>query len=88
VGEYLNGTIRLSVALAAAAMIVTPLVVASRHRDQLSWSQDWPLLAVGLSGLFILSIDYTTSYQDALRGVVQYNERQEELFERAHHAAP
>jgi hypothetical protein len=79
---------RASVALAAAAMIITPVVIAYQRSDQLSWSHDWPLLAISLSGLFVLNIDYTTSYQDALRGVVQYNERQEEAFERAHPNAP
>jgi hypothetical protein len=87
-GEYLNGSVRLAVALAAAAMIVVPAVIAYGRRDDLGWSGDWPLLATGLGGLFILSIDYTTSYQDALRAVVQFNERAEEVFERDHPAAP
>ena len=36
---------------------------------------DAPLLALGLSGLIVLSVDYTTSYEDAMRGVVQWNEK-------------
>lgn len=88
VGEYLNGAIRLSVALAAAAMIITPIAVAYGRRDDLSWSNDWPLLAISLGGLFVLNIDYTTAYQDALRAVVQFNERAEERFEREHPDAP
>jgi len=88
VGEYLNGTIRLGIALASAAMVVVPIVVAYQRRDDLTWGNDWPLLATGLTGLFILNIDFTSSYQDAIRGVVQFNERAEETFERAHPDAP
>jgi hypothetical protein len=88
VGEYLNGTIRLGIALASAAMIVVPIVVAYQRRDDLTWGNDWPLLATGLTGLFVLSIDFTTAYQDAIRGVVQFNERAEEAFEREHPDAP
>jgi hypothetical protein len=88
VGEILNGTIRLGVALASAAMIVVPIVVAYQRRDDLTWGNDWPLLATGLTGLFVLSIDFTTAYRDAIRGVVQFNERAEERFERDHPDAP
>jgi hypothetical protein len=88
VGEYLNGGVRLGIALAAVAMIVAPAVIAYGRRDDLSWGGDWPMLATGLAGLFVLNIDYTTAYQDALRGVVQFNERAEEAFERDHPDAP
>jgi hypothetical protein len=87
-GEYVSGSVRLAIALASTAMIVVPATVAYGRRDDLSWGGDWPLLATGLAGLFILSIDYTTSYQDALRAVVQFNERAEDTFERDHPAAP
>lgn len=88
VGERLNGAVRLSVALAAVAMIVVPSYLAYRRRDDLSWGRDWPLLATGLGGIIVLSIDYTTAYQDALRGVVQWNERVETTFHRTHADAP
>jgi hypothetical protein len=88
VGEHLNGAIRLAVALASAAMIIVPATIAYGRRDELTWGNDWPLLATGLGGLFILNIDYTTSYQDAQRGVVQFNERMEEAFEREHPDVP
>ena len=61
---------------------------ASRGRHDLSWDRDWPLLATGLGGIILLSIDYTTAYQDALRGVVQFNERQEAEFIRRQPDAP
>jgi hypothetical protein len=88
VGEPLNGSVRLAIALAAVAMIVVPTVMAYQRRDDLTWSGDWPLLATGIGGFVILSIDYTTAYQDALRGVVQFNERAEERFEDEHPDAP
>jgi hypothetical protein len=44
--------------------------------------------ALGLGGVVILSIDYTSSYEDAMRGVVQWNERAEAAFEDAHPDAP
>ena len=88
VGEHLNGSVRLAIALAAAAMVVVPTVIAYQHRDDLSWSGDWPLLATALGGLIILNIDYTTAYQDAIRAVVQFNERAEARFENEHPDAP
>ena len=88
VGEHLNGSVRLATALAAAAMIVVPTVIAYQRRDDLTWSGDWPLLVTGLGGLVILNIDYTTSYEDALRAVVQFNERAAAQFENEHPDAP
>lgn len=88
VGERLSGTVRLAVALAAVAMVVLPSVVAYQRRSDLSWGRDWPLFASGLGGLIVLNIDYTTAYEDALRGVVQWNERTESRFVDAHPGAP
>ena len=87
-GEYLNGTIRVTISVAGAAMVLVPVVIAYERRADLSWSRDWPLLATGLGGLVVLSIDYSDSYEDALRAVIQYNERQEEAFEAKHPEAP
>ncbi len=88
VGERLNGTVRLAVALAAVAAVVLPSVVAYQRRSDLSWGRDWPLFASALGGLIVLNIDYTTAYEDALRGVVQWNERTESRFLDAHPDAP
>jgi hypothetical protein len=88
VGEYGNGILRLAVALASVAMIVAPVAVAYDRRQDLSWGKDWPLLATGLGGLVLLSIDYTSAYQDAMRGVVEFNETKEAEFEDAHPDAP
>jgi hypothetical protein len=88
VGEPLNGVVRLAVALAAVALVAVPVVIAYDRRQDLGWRRDWPLLATGLGGLVLLSMDYTSAYQDALRGVVDFNERAEARFESGHPDAP
>lgn len=87
-GEVGNGAVRLAVALAATAMVAVPGVLAYERRNDLSWSRDWPLLATGIGGAIVLTSDYSSSYQDALRAVVEYNERREAEFEDRHAAAP
>lgn len=87
-GEKANGAVRMLVAFAAAAAVLVPIGIAYQRRNDLSWGNDWPLVATSLAGLFALSIDYTISYQDALRAVVQFNERQEKSFEDRHPDAP
>jgi hypothetical protein len=88
VGERLNGALRVTMALASAALVVAPAVIAYRRRDDLRWGRDWPLLTAGVAGLILLSIDYTAAYRDALRGVVEFNERVEDDFAGRHPEAP
>lgn len=88
VGEKMNGALRLAVAVVSLAAIVVPIYVAYDRRSDLSWRRDWPLLAIGGGGLIMLSIDYTAAYQDALRGVVQFNEKSENEFAARHPEAP
>jgi hypothetical protein len=88
VGEIASGIARLSVALASAAAILVPTVIGFQRRNELSWKHDWPLLVSGTAGVIALSIDYTLSYQDAIRAVVDFNERREQAFELAHPDAP
>jgi hypothetical protein len=88
VGEPFSGSIRVGVALAAAAAIVVPAVIAASRASDLRWGRDWPLLASSAAGLIVLSFDYTSSYEDAMRGVVRWNERVEQEFEDAHPDAP
>jgi len=87
-GQALSGTVRLAIGLGSVAMIALPIYVAYERRHDLSWSHDWPLLVTGLGGLIVLSIDYTVSYQDAMRGVVEFNDRVEADFESRHPGAP
>jgi hypothetical protein len=87
-GEVGNGAVRLTIALAAAAMIVVPGVLAYERGSELSWREDWPLLVVGVAGASVLAIDYSSSYQDAQRAVLELNERQEATFEDRRPAAP
>ena len=84
VGETKNGVIRLSIAAAAAIAVAVPILIAANRDRESTWSKDWPLLATGLGGLIVLSFDYTSSYEDAMRGVVQWNERAEAAFNNSH----
>ena len=86
-GEYRNGAIRLAVAAAAATALIVPSVIAYQRHD-LDVSDDWPLLVSGIAGATVLAVDYTNSYQDALRAVLEVNERSERAFEDAHRGAP
>ncbi len=88
VGRPAAGAAYLVVAAVATTMIVAPLAVGYERRNDLSWSHDWPLLALGVGGLVLLSLDYTAAYQDAVARVVQWNERLEDAFEDAHPDAP
>ena len=88
VGKALSGTVRLAIGIGSVAMIALPLYIGYQRRHDLSWSHDWPLLATGVGGIIILSIDYTLSYQDAMRGVVEFNDRVEADFEARHPDAP
>jgi hypothetical protein len=88
VGEKLSGATRLAVALAALAAITIPVYIAFERRTDLTWQRDWPLLATSVAGLVALSVDYTSSYEDAMRGVVLSNERSEASFQDGHPGAP
>jgi hypothetical protein len=88
VGAYGQGSVHLLVALAAVTMMVAPAVVAYERRHDLAWGDDWPLLVVGVGGLLVLSLDYTVAYQDAIKRVVEWNDRVENAFEDAHPEAP
>ena len=88
VGEYGNGAVRLAVALSAAAMIVAPVAIGYNRRSELEWRGDWPLLLSAVLGFVILNVDYTVSYEDAIRAVIQFNEREQARFEARHPEAP
>jgi hypothetical protein len=88
VGEHGNGTIRLAIALAAMTMIIVPSVIAFERRNDLSWHHDWPLILTGVAGVTVLTSDYSSSYQDAQRAVLEFNERSEAEFETSHPTAP
>jgi hypothetical protein len=88
VGESLNGAVRIAIAVASLALVAVPAVVAYQRREELSWSNDWPLVVTGVGGLVLLSLDYTAAYRDALRGVMEFNERGELAFEQRHPEAP
>jgi hypothetical protein len=88
VGESASGAIRLSIAVAAATAVLVPSILALQRGSELSWRHDWPLLLIGVAGASVLAIDYSSSYQDAQRAVVDFNERREAEFEDSHPTAP
>lgn len=87
-GRTANGAIRFAVGLGSAALMLAPAVDGYRRRSELRWDRDWPLLAAGSAGAIVLSIDFTSSYQDATRGAVRFNEEREAAFFAAHPDAP
>lgn len=82
-GETRNGLIRLGIAVAALLAVAAP-VYAAAHGGHTS-SLD---IAAGVAGLIVLSFDFTSSYEDAMHGVVRWNERAESEFNLAHPSAP
>ncbi|MBC7659211.1 MAG: hypothetical protein H7249_05830 [Chitinophagaceae bacterium] len=88
VGETKSAIIRLGIATGATAAILVPAYIAYHRKNELSWNKDWKLLASAFTGFLVLSFDFTSSYEDSMRGVVDFNERQEALFNRLHPTAP
>lgn len=82
-GEVANGVVRMVLAAGFATLFTAPLVVAARH-DSLSWQQ----LAASTVGFVGLQVVYTTSYQDAQRAALDFDEREEAAFMAAHPDAP
>jgi hypothetical protein len=82
-GETLNGVVRMALAIGFAALFTVPLVAAV-HQDSLGWKR----LAASSAGLIGLQVDYTTSYQDAQRAALEFDEREEAAFLAAHPDAP
>lgn len=78
----------MAIAAFASLAIIYPLYEATKRGRESTWDKDWQLLATGLGGLIVLSIDYTTSYEEAMRGVVQWNERVESEFQKNHPDIP
>ena len=82
-GDRESGMTRLGVALAGLVAVAVPAYAAAqgKHVSMLS-------TAVGLGGLIVLSFDFTNSYEDAMHGVVLWNERAEAAFQKQHPDAP
>lgn len=82
-GETANGVVRLVLAAGFAALFAAPLIVAARQD-----SYTWQRLTASTLGFIGLQVVYTTSYQDAQRAALEYDERAEAAFMAAHPAAP
>ena len=90
-GETGNGLGRLGIGVVGAAMVVVPSVLAAlkaNRNEHISTGEGLAYAGVAIGGLVVLSIDYTLAYQDALRAVIQFNEREEVKFEDRHPGAP
>ncbi len=83
VGEALNGTVRLSIAAAFGALSLVPIIAMVSERKF-----GWVPTALSFVGLVGLQVTYTTSYQDAQRAVLDFNEREEAAFEATHRPSP
>ena len=82
-GETLNGIVRMVLAAGFATLMTAPLVVAARQN-----SLGWQRIAWSTLGFVGLQVVYTTSYQDAQRAALEFDEREEAAFMAAHPAAP
>ena len=79
------------VVLVGAGLVIVPSVLAAlkaNRGEHISTSEGLAYAGVAIGGLIVLSIDYTSAYEDAMRGVVQFNERAEAAFDDAHPDAP
>ena len=82
-GETRNGLVRLGIAVASLLVAAAPVYAAAHggHNSSLD-------VAAGVVGLIVLSFDFTSSYEDTMRGVVRWNERVESEFNLANQSAP
>jgi hypothetical protein len=87
-GESRSGWTRLGIAAAALAVVVASGYAATRRSDGQFGRSNLPLVVTGVAGLVVLSFDYTSSYEDAMAGVVRWNERAESDFELSHPSSP
>ncbi len=82
-GETRNGLVRLGIAVAALLAAAVPVYAAAHGGHNFSLK-----VAVGVVGLIVLSFDFTSSYEDTMRGVVRWNERAESEFNLTNPSAP
>jgi len=78
-----SGLTRLGIAAFALAAVALPVYKAAHHRRNSQLD-----VAAGLVGLIVLSFDFTSSFEDAMNGVVLWNEHVEAEFNIANPSAP
>jgi hypothetical protein len=83
VGRWGNGMLRLGIATGFAAAAIVPIVLQVKDAEF-----DWRSTLVSVLGFVGLQVTYTSSYQDAQRSALEFNERQEAAFEASHPQAP
>ena len=82
-GETLNGIVRMVLAAGFATLFAVPLIQAV-NQDSLGWKR----IAWSTAGFIGLQVIYTTSFQDAQRAALDFDEREEAAFMAAHPQAP
>jgi len=82
-GETQSGYTRLGIAFASLVAIAVPAYHAFKGNHNSVAST-----AIGLGGLITLSFDFTDSYEDAIHGVVRWNEKIESDFKQRYPSAP
>ncbi len=83
VGQWASGAVRLSVAAGFSALALAPIGSMLVRRRL-----DWVGVILSTLGVVGLQVTYTTAYQDAERGALEFNEARERDFDRAHPDAP
>ncbi len=81
--EPQSGFTRLGVMVAGLVAMAVPLYYAKQGRKQSLSS-----VAIGFGGLVILSFNFTNASEDAIHGVIRWNERAESEFQRQHPTTP
>jgi hypothetical protein len=79
---------RIVATLASLALIILPIKTISNRDGGTQFKRDWPLVGLSLTGLISLSLLYTNLYEDTMRGVVEWNDKQEVEFIHEHPEAP
>jgi len=81
--EPQSGFSRLGVMVAGLIAMAVPL-----YNAKLGKKQSLSTLAMGFGGLVMLSFNFTNASEDAIHGVIRWNERAESEFQRQHPTAP
>ena len=74
--ETQSGLTRLGIAILGLVAVAVPVYNASRGHHT-----SYASTALGLGGLITLSFDFTNSYENAIQGVVKWNEKAESDFQ-------
>lgn len=83
IGKPVAGMVRFGIAAGFAAMALIPPIFMIRDREL-----DWQGVILSGIGFVGLQVSYTLAFQDAQRGAIRFNERQEKRFLADHPDTP